>query len=202
MITSSLKEELTFWDDQHPLRFGYWQQLFICFFWFSFINILMLFWRDLWLFVLWIIFSSVIVCLPTLRLQGVFQGWLPEQPFPWSLSWSWCSLGCHLATVTVASEIFLEEPVITPVFSCFRVYDSPLLRPSMLHWQCEVMLWVAVMTKECSWMLFYFSYHVNLILKPQKMNLVFIFWNHLVFFLEDTSVRNVHTYFLRFPCLQ
>lgn len=169
MITYSLKEEFIFWDDQRALRFGYRQQLFICCFWFSFVNRLVLFWRDLGLFVLWIISSSVVVCLPTPRLLGALQGWLPEQPFPCSLPWSWCSPGCRLAALTVAREILLEEPAITSVFSCFRSYDSHLLRPSALH--CEVMLWVAVMTKECSWMLFYFSYHVNFVLKPQKMRL-------------------------------
>lgn len=66
-----------------------------------------------------------------------------SNPCLWSLSCSSCSPGCHFAPLilTVASEILLEEPVITSIFFWFRGYDSSLLRSSsVLHWQCEIAL--------------------------------------------------------------
>lgn len=112
-------------------------------------------------FVLWPLSSSGVIQLATLTMQGVFQGWLSKQT---SSEWpSRHSFGAGVLLVAtlylnliMASEIFLRRTCY-----CFHFIVIQRLRYSLAGKFCAVLaewhhiVWMPVMTKECSWLLFF-----------------------------------------------
>lgn len=148
-----------FWDELHAVHFGYQQQLSNTFPGSpsGYYNVPVLFWRDLTNPILWPVSSSVVVCLSTLALQDIFQKRLSQQPLP---------------LVTVLLQLFSWLPLCTSHFNsgfrnsirraCYYLHFLLVQRlwfflveiffcAALAVWNCIV--WVAVMTKECSWIL-------------------------------------------------